>query len=185
MVITENNIKDIVRRVLTSYSSCGQVPDLTKSDCCGVFGDINEAVGVAKRSQQLLSRLSLEKRAKIIASMRSVAMKNVKRLSEMAREETGFGKVEDKILKNILAIEKTPGIEDIVSVTYTGDHGLTLVESAPYGVIGAITPSTNPTSTIINNSISMIAAGNSVVFNPHPSAKNCSLETIKSLNEAI
>jgi len=185
VVITENNIKDIVRRVLTSYSSCGQVPDLTKSDCCGVFGDINEAVGVAKRSQQLLSRLSLEKRAKIIASMRSVAMKNVKRLSEMAREETGFGKVEDKILKNILAIEKTPGIEDIVSVTYTGDHGLTLVEGAPYGVIGAITPSTNPTSTIINNSISMIAAGNSVVFNPHPSAKNCSIETIKILNEAI
>ena len=80
---------------------------------------------------------------------------------------------------------KTPGTEDIVPRVFTGDHGMTLVEQAPFGVIGSITPSTNPPGTVINNSISMIAAGNAVVFNPHPSATKCSQETMRILNEAI
>ena len=67
----------------------------------------------------------------------------------------------------------------------SGDFGLTLVECAPFGVIGSITPSTNPTSSVINNSISMIAAGNAVVYNPHPAAKKASIETMRILNEAI
>ena len=93
--------------------------------------------------------------------------------------------VVDKVKKNILAAEKTPGVEDLQPVSYTGNRGLTLVENAPYGIIAAVTPSTNPSSTIINNAISIIAAGNSVVFAPHPAAKNSSHETIKILNDAI
>jgi len=129
--------------------------------------------------------MSLERRGKLIEAMRQAAMKNVRYLSELAHNETGYGRVEHKILKNMLAIEKTPGIEDLNAYAATGDYGLTLVERAPFGVIGAITPSTNPTSTIINNSISMIAAGNAVVFNPHPAAKKASAETMRILNEAI
>ena len=67
----------------------------------------------------------------------------------------------------------------------TGDHGLTLMEPAPFGVIGAITPSTNPTSTIICNAIGMLAAGNTVVFCVHPLAKQCSMMTVALLNTAI
>jgi propionaldehyde dehydrogenase len=96
-----------------------------------------------------------------------------------------MGRWEDKVQKNLLAAQKTPGVEDLHPVAYTGDHGLTLEERAPFGVIGAVAPSTNPSSTIINNGISIIAAGNSVVFAPHPAAKKVSLRCIQILNEAI
>jgi acyl-CoA reductase-like NAD-dependent aldehyde dehydrogenase len=84
-----------------------------------------------------------------------------------------------------VAAEMTPGVEDLQPRCFSDDHGLTLVERAPYGVIGSITPSTNPTETIINNAIGMVAAGNSVVFNPHPSARRVSAATVDLLNRAI
>src|SRR4029078_681823 len=84
-----------------------------------------------------------------------------------------------------LSIEKTPRIEDLAPIAVSVDHGLTLIEPAPFGVIGAITPVTNPTSTIICNSIGMLAAGNAVVFNVHPYAKGCCMQTIALLNKAI
>lgn len=144
-----------------------------------------EAVESAKASQAQLMEMSLEQRGRLIDAMRRAAMENLRYLSELANRETGYGKVEDKVLKNKLAIEKTPGIEDLTADAMSGDFGLTLVERAPFGVIGAITPSTNPTATVINNSISMIAGGNAVVFNPHPSAKKASTETMRILNEAV
>jgi len=106
-------------------------------------------------------------------------------MSKMAQEETGLGRWEDKVLKNELGINKTPGVEDIVPETFSDDHGLTLVERAAYGVIGSITPSTNSTITIISNAIGMIAAGNSVVFNPHPSAKKVSSYLVSLINRAV
>jgi propionaldehyde dehydrogenase len=112
-------------------------------------------------------------------------LENAEKIARLAVEETNFGRVIDKTLKNKIACLKTPGVEDLESYSYTDDHGLTLIERAPYGVIGSIIPSTNPTATVINNAISMIAAGNSVVFNPHPQAKECSCLTIKLINKAI
>ena len=103
----------------------------------------------------------------------------------MALEETGYGRYDDKIKKNLLAINSTPGVEDINPSAYTGEHGTTLVECAPYGLIAAVTPSTNPSETIINNAISMIAAGNAVVFSPHPSAKNTTTFCVSVINNAI
>ena len=129
--------------------------------------------------------MTLEQRGKLIAAMREAGVKNARYFAELANKETGYGRVEDKIKKNILAAEKTPGIEDLHAQAYTGDFGMTLVEGAPFGVIGSITPSTNPTSTVINNSISMIAAGNAVVYNPHPAAKHASQEAMRVMNEAI
>ena len=73
----------------------------------------------------------------------------------MAVEETGMGRVEDKVRKNLVCATRTPGVEDLTSRAYTGDQGLTLVEYAPFGVVAAVTPSTNPAATIINNSISI------------------------------
>ncbi len=106
-------------------------------------------------------------------------------MAKAAHDETGLGRFEDKIVKNQLVSEKTPGLEMLQPQAFTGDHGLALVEPAPYGVIGSITPCTNPTSTIINNTISMISAGNTVVFNVHPAAKNCSMQCIALINKAI
>jgi len=105
-------------------------------------------------------------------------------LAELAVEETGLGRVEDKILKNRIVTERTPGTEDLEPVAWTGDHGMTLAERAPYGVIATITPVTNPSETIINNGISMIAGGNTVVFCPHPSARKVSNLTIDLINRA-
>jgi acyl-CoA reductase-like NAD-dependent aldehyde dehydrogenase len=100
-------------------------------------------------------------------------------------EETGLGRVQDKIRKNLLVIDKTPGPEILRPEAWSGDHGLMITEPAPYGVIGAITPSTNPSETVINNGIGMIAAGNAVVFNAHPGAKRVTLRTLTLMNGAI
>jgi len=89
------------------------------------------------------------------------------------------------VIKTVLAAEKTPGVEDLPVQAYMGDAGLTLEEPAPFGTILAILPVTNPTSTVINNAISMIAAGNTVFFAPHPSSKQTSYATISLMNEAI
>ncbi len=112
-------------------------------------------------------------------------MDNLEEISKLAVEETTFGRVEDKIEKNRLAALKTPGIEDLEPTAYSDDNGMTLMERAAYGVIGSIIPSTNPTSSVINNGISMIAGGNSVVFNPHPMAKKSSCFTVSLINQAI
>jgi acyl-CoA reductase-like NAD-dependent aldehyde dehydrogenase len=105
-------------------------------------------------------------------------------ISELAVEETGLGRVEDKILKNQLVTEKTPGTEDLEPLAWTGDHGLTLRELAPYGPIAVITPVTNPSETVINNGISMIAGGNTVVLCPHPNARRVSNVTVDLMNRA-
>jgi hypothetical protein len=103
----------------------------------------------------------------------------------MAVQESGLGRYEDKLAKNRLVAEKTPGTEALIPTAWTGDDGLTLVEWAPYGVIGSITPTTNPTETILNNGIGMVAAGNAIVFNTHPSAKKVSAYFIDKLNRAV
>ena len=151
----------------------------------GIFTDIDSAVKAATIAQKEFIRLPLSKRDDIIAALRKSMLDNAENLSRMAREETGLGRVEDKIQKNMLVARKTPGTEDLYPSARSGDRGLSLFEPAPFGVIGAITPVTNPTSTIICNTIGMIAAGNGVVFNVHPSAKNVSIHTITLINKAI
>ena len=151
----------------------------------GVFANINSATEAAKKAQVELMELSLKVRNRIIRSIRIKMLEYADDLAKRAIDETGFGRVEDKIIKNKLVTEKTPGTEYLEPKAQSGDRGLTLMELAPYGVIGSITPVTNPTSTIICNSIGMIAAGNSVVFNVHPSAKNVSIYNVELLNQAI
>ncbi|MEE8479149.1 MAG: aldehyde dehydrogenase family protein [Candidatus Neomarinimicrobiota bacterium] len=151
----------------------------------GVFADINSATRAAKKAQLELVELSLKLRNRIIRSIRIKMLEHAEDLAQRAVEETGLGRIEDKIIKNKLVTEKTPGTEVLEPKVRTGDRGLTLMELAPYGVIGAITPVTNPTSTIICNSIGMIAAGNAVVFNVHPSAKDVSIYNVELLNQAI
>ena len=144
-----------------------------------------QAVLAARRAQEALSGMTLEKRGQLIDAMRKTAIQNAEPLARLAHEETGFGHVAHKVEKNLLVARRTPGIEDLVTTAHTGDLGMMLEERAPFGVVGSITPSTNPTSTVINNAISIIAGGNAVVFNPHPAAKRCSQETMRLLNEAI
>jgi len=151
----------------------------------GVFQDMERAVRAAHSAQQDLVALSLEKRDELIKAMRDGSEKKALALAKLAVEETGYGRVDDKFTKNLLASRKTPGTEVLTPKCFTGDRGLTLIERAPYGLIGAITPVTNPIATIICNSIGIIAGGNSVVFNPHPAAAKTSHAIVNVLNKAI
>ena len=157
----------------------------TRAIGAGVFTDINTATDAAKKAQLELMELSLELRNRVISNIRLKMLEHAEDLAQRAIDETGYGRFEDKVVKNKLVTEKTPGTEVLEPYARSGDRGLTLMELAPYGVIGAITPVTNPTSSIICNSIGMIAAGNSVVFNVHPSAKDVSIYNIELLNQAI
>jgi acyl-CoA reductase-like NAD-dependent aldehyde dehydrogenase len=150
-----------------------------------VFETIHEAVEAAHHAYTQLAAMSLQTRKSIIASIRKKMLQHAAELAEMAHQETGLGRTEDKVLKNRLVTEKTPGPEALSPHTFSGDHGLTLIELAPYGVIGAITPVTNPTSTIICNTIGMVSAGNAVVFNVHPAAGRVSNYNVELLNQAI
>lgn len=185
MEFEREEINKIVREVLEKINSGGSFKETKFAGSSGIFFSMNEAVERAGISFKEFSKISLEERKKIIAAMRKASVENAEYLANEALKETGLGRFDDKIKKNLLAAVKTPGVEDLETQAFSGDKGLTIVERAPLGVIGSITPSTNPSSTIINNSISMVAAGNAVVFNPHPSAKNISARTINILNSAI
>lgn len=191
MEVTEEQVRSIVKTVVDRISRDGNIPPPAPEAAGGIkvgdgiFGDLEEAIRAALEAQQQLMKLTLAKREEIIEAMREAGRKNAERFSQMAREETGMGKVKDKIQKNLLVSNKTPGLEDLQPIAWTGDHGFTLMERAPYGLIGAIIPSTNPTSTVICNSIGMIAGGNAVVFGPHPGAKVCSQTAIQIMNRAI
>ena len=150
-----------------------------------VFSSVDSAVSAAEKAQSVFQEMGMEARSKIIAAMRGVSVDNAARWAQMAVAETGMGRVEDKIQKNLIVAARTPGVEDLRSVSYTGDKGLTLVEWAPFGVVAAITPSTNAVATIISNAIGILAAGNSAVFSPHPAAKGCVQDCVRVLNSAI
>lgn len=146
---------------------------------------VSGAVARAQCAFEAFDAVGLNARYGIIAAMREAAQAHVKELSTFAVEETGLGRAVDKVKKNLLVILKTPGPEILEPKAATGDRGLMLTERAPHGVIGAIIPTTNPTETVINNSISMVSGGNAVVFNAHPAAKRCSIRCAQILNDAI
>jgi aldehyde dehydrogenase len=175
-------IAEVIARELMAEKGAG--PPVPAGEG-GVFPGLDDAVAAASAAFKALDGISLEKRREIVEAMRGSMRANARSLAAMAVEETGLGRVEDKVKKNLLVTNKTPGPEELTPAALSGDHGLVLVEPAPFGVIGAITPVTNPSSTIICNSIGMLSAGNSVVFNPHPSAAKVSRETVRLLDEAI
>ncbi len=150
-----------------------------------LFPDVESAAAAARLAFQQLNELPLSIRESMISHIRRIMRENAQLLAYEAWQETGMGRYEDKIDKNLLNANKAPGTEILVPTAWSGDGGLTLIEYAPYGVIGSIIPSTNPTSTVICNSIGMVAAGNAVVFNAHPGAKSCSNHTVQLVNEAI
>ena len=150
-----------------------------------LFPDVDSAVAAARRAYLELGQMPLAVREQMIAHIRRLMRENAQLLAHEAWQETGMGRYEDKIEKNLLNANKVPGTEILAPIAWSGDDGLTLIEYAPYGVIGSIIPSTNPTSTVICNAIGMVAAGNAVVFNAHPGARACSNHAVQLVNEAI
>lgn len=184
-MLSKEQIEQIVQMTIAQMNHQPAVSSPAASGNGWMFDRAEDCVEAAIAAQKKLVAMTMDQREKLIRAMRRAARENAELLARMAHEETGYGNVPDKVAKILLVANKTPGTEDIVPRVFTGDRGMTLVEQAPFGVIGSITPSTNPPGTVINNSISMIAAGNAVVFNPHPSATKCSQEAMRILNEAI
>ncbi len=198
-MLNEAKIEEIVARVLerlgqgptaappraaASNEPSKNAPNIPRGTN-GIYADADEAVKAARRAFESNERLSVVTRGKVIEAMRAVTLANNEKLSRFAVEETGLGRYEDKLSKNKLIVDKTPGMEILRAQAYTGDDGLMLTERAPYGVILAVTPTTNPTETILCNAIGMVAGGNSVVFNVHPSAGRTCNWFVHILNEAI
>ncbi len=191
LVLKEIDDKKISTIISPSHSTLNVKParavvgPITETNGRCIFDSLDQAVEAAKLAQRKFLDISIDQRKEIVANIRTVALANAERLGRMAVTETGLGKMPDKMIKIILQAKKTPGPEDLQPHAFTGDHGLTLVEPAPWGVVGIITPSTNPPSTVLNNAISVVSAGNGAVFNPHPQAKNVSAEMALLIHDAI
>ncbi len=195
--LSEDAVDAIARQVLDRLNGVtptdapairpAQVESLAREGALpsGVFRTIDDCVAAARAAFAEFSQVGLERRKEIVASIRESMFANAISLARDAREETGLGRVEDKIIKNRLVTRKTPGPEILEPRAVSGDNGLMIMERAPFGVVAAITPTTNPTSTIICNTIGMISAGNTVVFNVHPNAKGVSCRNVGLINEAI
>lgn len=179
MPINENLVQEIVQEVMAKM----QIADAPTGKH-GIFKDMNDAVAAAKKAQVVVRNMSMDQREKIITCIRAKIHESSEVLARMGVDETGMGNVGDKILKHHLVADKTPGTEDITTTAWSGDRGLTLIEMGPFGVIGAITPCTNPSETVLCNTIGMLAAGNTVVFNPHPAAIKTTIYAINLVNEA-
>ena len=165
----ERIVVEVLKKMMSDQPSAAATTMVSACGCdsgdFGLFDQLEDAVKAAEAAQKKIATVAV--RDKIIAVIRKAGLENAKAFSEMAHNETGMGRVSDKIAKNILVCERTPGTECLSPMAISGDMGLTLIENAPWGVIASVTPSTNPTATVINNAISMIAGGNAVVFAPH------------------
>lgn len=179
MAVNESMVQDIVKEVMAKMQLAS-----APAGNHGVFQDMNEAIEAAKKSQKIVRRMSMDQREQIISVIRRKTRENAEILARMGVDETGMGNVPHKILKHQLVAEKVPGTEDITTQAFSGDRGLTLVEMGPFGVIGAITPCTNPSETVLCNTMGMFAGGNTVVFNPHPAAIKTSIYAVNMVNEA-
>lgn len=141
----------------------------------------------AKKAQVELAQMSQCQIDRICKAIKDAAMANLERLAKMANEETGFGVIKDKIIKNYFASQVVyESIKEMKTVgIVSSDEVKKIFEVAvPMGVVAGLIPSTNPTSTVIYKALIAIKAGNAIVFSPHPTAQNCIIETVRVLKEA-
>jgi aldehyde dehydrogenase len=186
MQFDENLIRSVVAQVLAEV---GPMPSANRQAQAGgqhgVFYDAGSAVAAARHAFEQLRDRTLEDRKKIISIIRRISIEQCEELGLMEMAETKVGRPEHKIEKLRTLGELSPGVEFLETKCYSGDHGLAVIERAPFGVIGAITPVTHSLPTITGNAVSMIAGGNAIVVNPHPSGKRVAAEGVRRFNEAI
>jgi aldehyde dehydrogenase len=191
MQINEDLIRSVVTQVLAEV---GRVPGAGNGKPSrgftgrrGVFDCANEAVAAARDAFEQLSQRTIDDRRRIIEHIRRISIDQCVELGTMEMEETKIGRLEHKIEKLKTLGERSPGVEFLETrkEVFTGDYGIAVIEHAPFGVIGAITPVTHSLPTITGNAVCMIAAGNTVVVNPHPSGKKVAAEGVRRFNDAI
>jgi len=184
----EATIREVLAAMLPGNDNQTEAP-ATQQEAPGdgVFADMDSAVEAAHLAQREYLSHPMADRRRYVAAIREamLAPEALDYMSEQAVAQSGMGDVGHKYLKNKVAAAETPGVEDLVTEAWSGDDGLTTIEYSPYGVIGAITPTTNPTETITCNAIGMLAAGNAVVFSPHPRVAKLSCWQVRRINRAL
>lgn len=210
--VNETLIRDVVAEVLgriggatttvTASAPAAPVPAAPKNDSCGcggkkaatsapalrgkfgVFATADEACAAAQEAFLQLQQKGVAARRKIEEIVKTMAEKNAEPWGKIEFEETKIGSLPHKVAKLGL-IKLVPGVDWLRPDAMSGDHGITLEEYTPFGVVGAITPSTHSIPTLSGNIVNICAAGNSVVFNAHPSAAKCAAVAVRAYNEAI
>ena len=187
MQTTEALVRTVVQQVLSQLKNGTPLQRGTSgfTGRYGIFTDVNEAVAAAREAFEKLSERTIADRKRIIDHIRRISIEQCVELGTMEMEETKIGRLQHKIEKLKTLGERTPGVEFLRSEVFSGDHGLAVIEHAPFGVIGAITPVTHSLPTITGNAVSMIAGGNTLVVNPHPSGKKVAAEGVRRFNQAI
>lgn len=146
---------------------------------------VRDLIKAAKTAQKEYSTFTQEKVDKIIEAMSMEVRKHSEELAKMANEETGFGKWQDKVIKNKFASEIVyDSIKDMKTIGILKEEDSLLSVAVPVGVIAGLIPSTNPTSTTIYKTLISLKAGNAIVVSPHPNAKNCIIKTVEILKRA-
>ncbi len=196
---TEADLEELVRGVVQQVVGNGPPPPTTEASgpggegvlrvtatgANGLFSSVDDAVAAASKAQGRLAAEGLDKRRSYIEAIRAAGALNAERLARSAFEETGLGRLRDKVAKNVFAATRTLGVEDLEPRAFAGEHGLAVEDYLPWGVVASITPVNSPSAFIINHAITMLAGGNAVVFNTHPGCRNTSMATVQLLNETV
>ena len=150
--------------------------------------EVRELVERAKKAQQELAQMDQAHVDRIVKAIADAGVRNARRLAQMAHDDTGFGIVDDKVIKNIFGsrgvYEYVKGMKTVGELVRVDAKGIRVI-GVPVGVVAGLLPSTNPTSTALYKSEIAIKAGNAIVFSPHPAALRSISETIKVIRQAI
>src|SRR5215813_5887543 len=149
--------------------------------------EVRTKVDKAYAAWQKYRNYSQEQVDAIVERMAAAARANAKRLADLAVEETGYGNAPDKYIKNLLCSDWLPrrmrGMKTVGVLREIPEEGMVEI-GVPVGVVAAILPTTNPTSTAIYKTLVSLKAGNAIVLSPHPNAKRCTCETADLLYRA-
>ena len=187
MNMTEDLIRSVVQQVLSQMGTASSAVGTTSAPSGkeGVFPTADSAVTAAEAAFHAFKSRPYADRAKAIDCIKTICIEQAEELGKLELEETKIGRLDHKIVKLRVAIPKVPGVEFLRTDNASGDLGLTLTDYTPFGVIGAITPVTHSLPTLAGNAINMLASGNTVVFNAHPSGANIAAEGVRRFNRAI
>jgi aldehyde dehydrogenase len=187
MQVTEDLIRGVVQQVLASMRN-GSAPTnghVSMSKQRGVFNDADSAVRAASVAQREFERRGTNDRSKAVECIRTICKERAEELGRDELEETKIGRLVHKIEKLQVIADRIPGVEFLKTEAYSGGNGICLIDYAPFGVIGVITPVTHSLPTLACNAINILAAGNALVCNPHPSGARVACKGVHLFNQAI
>jgi aldehyde dehydrogenase len=189
MQVTDDLVRGVIQQVLSQMRN-GQASAAVPSrhghaKQRGVFADADSAVAAAKEAQSEFEARGLEDRRKAVACIRKICSERAEELGREELEETQIGRLVHKIEKLKVIADRIPGVEFLRTDAFSGENGVSLQEYAPFGVIGVITPVTHSLPTLACNAINMLASGNAIVCNPHPSGAKIACKGVHLLNQAI